>query len=191
MREVAAEIGPTDRSEYSPHRALTALDKWFREGAIDSGRWRAGLDLRDLLLKRMGRSAGVSGVYGDTRHADPTDKADRAGQRLTGYRIRDDGEIDFDKRKRRASRANERFLEDAVLAACGCHDQEGNKRVDPQLAEMLMRVVLDSESMPTLKALTLERTAYYGAKSKQAPPFSMGMMHTLLGLLALHLGHAK
>jgi hypothetical protein len=186
-REVAAEF--STRTEYTPHRALTFLDKLYRDGAIDSGMWRAGVDLRDLVLSRLGRSEGVGG-YGDGTRATDTSKADRAGERLTGFRVHDDGTVTIDNRKRR-SRANERHLEDALFAACGCHDSDGEKRTDRQAIDILVRVVMDSEKLPTLTSITLERTSYYGAKSKQTPPFAMGFLHTLLGRLAKHFRYMK
>jgi hypothetical protein len=186
LRETAPEV--SSRSEYTPHRALTFLDKLYRDGAIDGGMWRAGLDLRDLIVAQWPRSEGVVDLEGGSR-ATGIAKADRAGQRLTGFRVDDRGHVAY--AGGRQSGRNRRELEDAMFAACGVHDQEGEKRWDIQAAEILMRVVIDSEAMPTLKAIALERTAYYGAKSKQTPPFATGFLHTLLGRLAKHFRHAK
>lgn len=189
-REVTQDAFLGERpSQYAatPWRVMTLLDKLYREKAIDVTMWMAGRELRDMIEAEEKPSEGVAG-YGDRTNASPSNKADRAGQRLTGWKIAPDGSLEYGRRR---SGANRRALADAMFAACGLHDQEGDKRFNEQMFRVLYRTVMESEHPPTLTGLTLELTTYYGAKSKQTPPFSMGMMHTVLGLLALHLGYAK
>ena len=171
----------------TPWRVLTLIDKLYKDDAIDVHMWAAARELQTMVLAEWPRSEGVPS-YGDSRAPSSTTKADRAGERLTGFKIRDDGTIETGKRK---GRGNARHLEDAIFAVCGLHDNEGNKVFNPQEAELLLRIVVHSEAMPTLKGITLEFTSHYGAKSKQAPPYALGRIHALLGRLAKHLRHTK
>jgi hypothetical protein len=82
-------------------------------------------------------------------------------------------------------------LEDAIFAAVGVLDDTHKRRVNIKHAEILMRIVIDAENVPTLTATTLQLTDYYGAKSKQTPPFALGWLDTVLGRLAVHYGLAK
>lgn len=192
MREVSqdayVDAGKLGNQGPTPGRALTLIDKLYREGAITPEMWLAGLDIRNMVLKEWPKSDGVSS-YGDSKGSDPAAKSDRVGKRLTGFQIGPDGSLLV--AGRRKSRTNERHLEDAIFAVAGLHDNEGNKLWDKQQAELLLRIVTHSETMPTLTAITLELTSYYGAKSKQAPPYALGVIVTLLGRAAQHLRYNK
>ena len=134
MREISQDAFAGERpSAYAatPHRALTLVDKLYKDGAIDVHMWAAGRELQTLVLAEWPRSEGVSS-YGDQRSPSADAKADRAGERFSGFRIRSDGTFEVGKRK---GRGNARHLEDAVFAVCGLHDNEGAKRSNPQLAE--------------------------------------------------------
>jgi hypothetical protein len=184
----AERSGRTDyRSEYRAGRQMTLLDKLYRDGAITHARYRAGIEFRKLCETNTPRSEGVS-TYGDSRHADPTAKADRKGQRYTGFKVELDGTI---SQGRRRSRANERFLEDAVFALVGLHDQEGTKKFNPELFQVMYAACCESETPLTQKAITLRLTRYYGEQSKQTPAYAVGVVDTLLGRLELHFGFAK
>jgi hypothetical protein len=201
LSEVERSGGHAYRSEYRAGRAATFLDRLWQDRSIDYGMYRAGLELRRLIVAQWPRSEGVPS-YGDGRVTNPTDKADRAGHRLTGYRLNPDGTVPLNrdgtaKRTGRGqNRRPEHLLDDALLAACGCHDQDGKKRHHKAHAELLMRIVMDSEAMPTLKGLTQELQGIsgivvFGEKSKQGPPYSLGHIHEWLGSAAVHLGFAR
>jgi hypothetical protein len=168
---------------------LTLLDKLHRDGAINYEKWVAGNTLRDQIMKEMPPSEGVSSYGSNVKAAEPSRKADRVGRRLTGFEVQPDGELRYPGGRK--SRSNERRLEDALHAAIGLYTDEGRKVANVKHAEILMRIVLHSENMPTLTGLTLELTDRYGAKSKQAPPFSLGVIDTWLGRLAQHYGLSK
>lgn len=189
-RETAPEFGRLSegRSEYQPLRVLTLLDKlYYRERAIDTDMWLAGRELHDMIAAEEAPSEGVGG-YGDRTSAQPGGKADRTGKRLTGWKINPDGTLEYGKRR---SGQNRRALADAMFAICGVVDSEGDKRFDEKLFGVLYRTIMETERPPTLTGLTLELTTHYGAKSKQAPPFALGVLHTLLGRAARHLRHIK
>lgn len=165
-------------------RALTLVEKLHRDGAISYEKFAAAGILRNQIMMEMPPSEGVSSYGSNIKAAEPSQKADRVGRRLTGYEVRPDGEVRYAGGRR--SRSNERKLEDAIFAAVGLHTDEGKRAVNAKHAEILMRIVLSSESMPTLTGLTLELTDHYGAKSKQAPPFSLGTLSVWLDRLARH-----
>jgi len=188
LSEVEREASTAYHSEYRPGRRMTLLDALYRAGAISYARYRAGLEYARLHQQVEPPSEGVSG-YGDGRHTDPTAKADRKGKRYTGRKIEPDGRITGDPR--RPNRTRERLLEDARFAAFGVHDQEGDKCWVPVLRVVLFRTCCDAENPPTQLELTLLLTRYYKASSKQAPPYALGVVDTLLGRLALHFGLEK
>jgi hypothetical protein len=202
--EVARNSRTAYRAEYRPGRAMTFLDRLWRDGrdagTIDYAMYRAGLELRSLAIEMWPRSEGVSS-YGDGRVSDATGKADRAGQRLTGIRLNPDGSVPLNsdgtmKRGRRQNYSPALALDAALLAACGCYSQEGKKLHHKEHAEILMRIVLDSDAMPTLAGLTQELQQIsgiriYGDKAKQGPPYTMGHIHEWLGSAARHFGFAR
>jgi hypothetical protein len=171
-------------------RALTLVEKLHRDGAISYEKFAAAGILRNQIMMEMPPSEGVSSYGSNIKASEPSQKADRVGRRLTGYEVRPDGEVRYAGGRR--SRSNERKLEDAIFAAVGLHTAEEGKRVvNSRHAEILMRVVIESEKMPTLKNLTQELTDYYGKDSKQGPPYSVGVLDVWLGRLALHYGLSK
>ena len=170
-------------------RVLSLVDKLHRDGAITFEMFSAAGILRNAIMMEMAPSEGVSSYGANVTAAEPSGKADRAGRRLTGFEISPSGEIS--QPGGRKSRRNERALEDAFFAAIGVHDDDGQRRINRKHADILMRVVTHTENMPTLTGITLELTDYYGAKSKQTPPFALGVVSTWLGRLALHYKLAK
>lgn len=189
MRETGPwDFAPNPRTEYTPNRALALLDKLFRDGAIDSGMWSAGCDLRAAIVTEDDRSEGVPS-YGDRTIADPTSKADRFGRRLTGFRIEPDGSIT--RKGRGQSRRNERELEDMIIAACGGWRRTDNERwCNIDHARWLLATVMDSEDMATLKAMA-RAMGVYAENAKQGPPYALGHLHVWLGRLARYLGYSK
>ena len=114
------------------------------------------------------------------------------GRRLTGFAISLDGRVSQPGGKK--SRTNERELDDAIFAAVGVFDQEGRRRINPKHADILLHLICDTEDMPTLTDITARLTDYYGSKSKQTPPFALGVVSTWCvsrGRLALHYRLAK
>lgn len=165
-------------------RVLCLLDKLHRDGAITTEMWMAGNQLRQQIMAEMPPSEGVSPIYDATGRAEPSRKADRRGRRLTGFDVEHDGTIRYAGGRR--SRQNLRELEDALFSACGLVNADHKRVADLQHLDILMRVCLESEKMPTLTNLTLELTDHYGAKSKQAPPFSLGKICVWLRRLSMH-----
>lgn len=162
-------------------RVLSLVDKLYRpdkEGkrAINVDQWLAAGTLRNLIMLEMPPSEGVSSYGQSVKASEPSTKADRRGKLYTGFKIDPAGGVSYGGGKR--SRSNEWTLLDALEAAVG----KGNRRD----AEILMRVVIQTEAMPTLTQLTLEMTDYYGAKSKQTPPYALGVIRTWLTSLHLH-----
>jgi hypothetical protein len=192
MREIGPEL--TGRTEYVPHRALTLIDMLYRdrdpEKRLSDAKFHAGRDLRRLWIVRLGHSEGVGG-YGDGSRATDLPKADRAGLAQTGFRIQNDGSVTFKAGKRRG-RTNERHLEDALFAALGLHDQEGNKVHATELEIALLIGAVDQADPPlTLTGITLALSRRYKETSKQAPPWGMGFLDVTLGRLAKHFGYMR
>lgn len=179
----AGKQGPTRQ------RVLSLVDKLYRDQAITVDMWLACGTLRNMLMMEMGSSEGVSSYGQNVRASDATGKADRLGKRYTGFRVTQEGRIlnpgDPDNKGGRRSRSNEWALEDAIFAAVGVTDQTNAKRVNIQHAEILIRIVCDTEAMPTLTEVARDLTGYYSG-AKQLPPFAMGMITNWLGRLALH-----
>lgn len=163
-------------------RVLSLVDKLHRDGALTFEQHGAAIILRNAIMAEMPPSEGVSSYGSNIKASEPSRKADKLGRRHTGFEIQPDGEIRRPGGKR--SLSNERRLEEAFLAAVGLYDEEGRKVINVKHAEILMRVVLDSENMPTLKGLTQELTSYYGKESKQGPPYSVGVITVWLSRLA-------
>ena len=167
-------------------RVLSLIDKLYRDGLnkdvqdgeppITVDMWLAAGTLRNLIMLEMPPSEGVSSYGQSVKASEPSTKADRRGKLYTGYQIDPAGGVSY--AGGRKSRSNEWTLLDAIEAAVG-----KNNRKD---AEILIRVVTQTESMPTLTQVTLELTGYYGAKSKQTPPFALGVIRTWLKSLHLH-----
>lgn len=144
--------------------------------AINVDQWTAAGTLRNLIMLALPPSEGVSSYGQSVRASQATTKADRRGKLYTGYQIDATGGVAYKGGYK--SRSNEWTLLDALEAAVG-----KNNRRD---ADILVRVVTQTESMPTLTQLTLELTDYYGAKSKQTPPYALGMISAWLTRLHLH-----
>lgn len=173
----AGKQGPTRQ------RVLSLVDKLYRDQAIDVDQWLACGTLRNMLMMEMGSSEGVSSYGQNTRASNATGKADRLGQRYTGFAVGPEGHVSYAGKRR--SRANERNLEDALFAAVGVTDQSNVRKVNIQHAEILIRIVCDTEAMPSLTEVSKELTGYYTG-AKQMPPFALGTITTWLGRLALH-----
>lgn len=168
-------------------RVLSLVDKLYRpdkEGkrAINVDQWLAAGTLRNLIMLEMPPSEGVSSYGQSVKASEPSTKADRKGKMYSGYKIVQNGQYlppgHPDNKGNKRSRSNEWTLLDALEAAVG-----PNNRKD---ADILMRVVVQTEAMPTLTQLTLEMTDYYGPKSKQTPPYALGVIRTWLTSLHLH-----
>jgi hypothetical protein len=93
-----------------------------------------------------------------------------------------------------------------LFAACGLFDADHRRVANVKHVEILMRICLESENMPTLIKLGCELTPwvmikdgkdkgkmepYYGPKSKQTAPFAGGHIYVWLGRLAQHMGLVK
>ena len=169
-------------------RVLSLVDKLYRpdkdgKRAINVDQWLAAGTLRNMIMLALPPSEGVSSYGQSVRASEPSTKADRRGRYYTGYRIVQNGQVlppghEDNKKGGRHNRSDEWELQDALDAAVG----KGNRRD----AEILVRVVIQTEAMPTLTQLTLEMTDYYGSKSKQTPPFALGVIRTWLTSLHLH-----
>ena len=170
-------------------RVLSLVDRLHRDGAINFDQWVAGGILRNAVMLEIGASEGVSSYGANIRAPDPNAKGDRMGRRLTGFAISLDGRVLQPGGKK--SGTNERELDDAIFAAVGVFDQEGRRRINPKHADILLHLICDTEDMPTLTDITARLTDYYGSKSKQTPPFALGVVSTWLGRLALHYRLAK
>lgn len=168
-------------------RVLSLVDKLYRpdkdgKRAINVDQWMAAGTLRNMIMLEMPASEGVSSYGQSIKASEASTKADRRGKLYTGYRIVQNGKVlepgHEDNKGGPKSRSNEWAVLDAVEAAVG----KGNRKH----AEILIRVVTQTESMPTQTQITLELTDYYGAKSKQTPPYALGVIATWLTRLHLH-----
>jgi len=186
-RDIVAE--ETSQAGVYRHRALSLLDRLHRDKAISFDQYAAGIHLRSAIMLETPPSEGISSYGGNIGHADGATKADRLGQRLTGFRIDYAGHVYWPGG--RAWNENQRRLEDAVFAAVGVTDYTGRRRVNERDANILLQVITFTEHMPTLAAIAPKLTGFYGAKSKHAPAFSLGVISTWLGRLALHFGLSK
>lgn len=169
-------------------RVLSLVDKLYRDGAIDMEQWTACGTLRNMIMLEMPPSEGVSSYGQSVRASQPATKADRVGRRHTGFEVQADGEIIYAGKRR--SRRNEHALEDAIFAAVGVHDRSSTRRVNVTHAEILLRIVCNTEEMPTLTEITKQLTSYYTG-AKQMPPFATGVITTWLERLARHFREAE
>ena len=162
-------------------RVLSLVDKLYRpdkdgKRAINVDQWMAAGMLRNMIMLELPPSEGVSSYGQSVKASQANTKADRRGKLYTGYQIGPTGDVAYSGNRK--SRSNEWTLLEALEAAVGKNNRKH--------AEMLIRVVIETEAMPTLTALTLEMTDYYGAKSKQTPPYALGVIATWLTRLHLH-----
>ena len=180
-REVA-EFGVL-RGGKRQERALSLPDKLYRDGAIDVDQWLACGTLRNMIMMEIPPSEGVSSYGQRIKAAEASTKADRAGRRYTGFQVQPDGRLVYPGG--RLNRRNHRELEDAIFAAVGVSDRFEARWVNVQHANMLIRIVTHTESMPTLTEVSRELSGYYTG-AKQMPPFALGVISTWLGRLVLH-----
>ena len=169
-------------------RVLSLVDKLYRpdkdgKRAINVDQWMAAGMLRNMIMLELPPSEGVSSYGQSVKASQANTKADRRGRLYTGMKLDARGRLELNgdgtvKVTNRKSRSNEWTLLEALEAAVGKNNRKH--------AEMLIRVVIETEAMPTLTALTLEMTDYYGAKSKQTPPYALGVVSTWLTRLHLH-----
>src|SRR5262245_33394299 len=164
MREIVEE--PTARAGVMRWRVLSLLDRLHRERAVSFDQYAAGTMLRNDIMRQAAPSEGV-GSYGQSiGHADGTTKADRVGQRLTGFRVDYEGRVYW--RGGRQANEEQRKLEDALFAACGLHDEAGGRRVNAQQAGLLIRIVLETEPRPTLTEVAQQLGSHYPAQSQRS-----------------------
>lgn len=194
MRETAPiESG---RAEYVPWRALSLLDKLRREKRIDADMCQAGKDLAEAYWEaKRERSEGVGG-YGDSSRGTDMTKADRMGRRMTGVKIGPDGTVPLNRdgtiRRGRIGHNSRNRFDELILVACGGWREDGRgKFLNDEHARWLTAAVIDTEDMPTLKAMAKALGAYYADEAKQAPPFALGHMHVWLGRIARYRGYCK
>src|SRR5262245_26024401 len=141
-------------------RVLSLVDRLHKEGRITFDMFAAAGILRDLIMAESLASQGVSS-YGDDagRRDGSLGKADRVGRRLTGYEIDFDG--CFTWVGGRKPHAAARKLDDAFFAAVGVYNDAGERNINTKEAHILVRVILDTEAMPTLAAITRELSNLY------------------------------
>jgi len=179
IEEATAHAGQTRQ------RVLSLVDRLHRDKRISFAEFAAACILRTLIMAETPPSSGVSS-YGDDagRGEAPHGKADRLGRRLTGYATDFNGGFSWVGGKKPLGAA--RRLEDALFAAIGVHDEGGERRYNKQHADMLIRLVIDSEHMPSLAGFTKELTTIYRASSKHTGGYSLGAATVWLNRLAMH-----
>jgi len=199
MREIGPDKWPpSGRAEYAAQRVLSLLDSLRRLQRIDADMWQAGRDLAEAYFEaKQQRSEGVGG-YGDGSPATDMTKADRAGKRLTGVKIAQDGTVPLNKdgtiKRGRIGHnaAGRNRYDELIMVACGGWREDGRgKFLNADHAKWLTATVIDTEDMPTLKAMSQALGAYYGEKAKQGPPFALGHLHVWLGRIARYRGYCK
>jgi len=182
-REIIEE--QTAHAGVTRQRVLSLVDRLHRDKAISFDQFAAADMLRMLVMAVEPASQGVSSYGDDAGRGDaPHGKANRLGQRLTGWVIDFDGRASFAGGRKPDS--NLIRLRDALIAACGVYDELGERRVNKKHAEILLRIVSQTEAMPTLAGITRELTDFYGANSRRVPAYALGMVVGWLGRLALH-----
>jgi len=167
-------------------RVLSLLDRLHRNGMISWPEFAAGTLLRDQLMAEMAPSHGVSSYGGNVGHADASTKADRLGRRLTGWLIDYGGRVAWV-----GGRKQLRQAQAALLEVVGVRDDAGIQHLNTKHADILVRVVLETEQQPTLAAITRELTDFYGAKSKRQPAYGLGWLSAILTRLATWYGLIK
>src|SRR5262245_38927103 len=140
MNERVTVTEETMQAGVKRQRVLSLVDKLHRDGAITFDQWSAAIALRDAVMGEIAPSEGVSSYGANINAAEPSAKGDRAGRRLTGFQIAPDGSVSYPGGKK--SGANRRALDDALFAAVGVHDEDGQRRVNSKHAQILMRAVL-------------------------------------------------
>ena len=165
-----------------------------------AGMLQAGKDLAEAHWEKVReRSEGVGG-YGEGSTATDMTKADRIGRHLTGVKISLDGTVPLNrdgtiKRGRighnSAGRQRHRY-DELILVACGGWREDGRgKFLNEEHAALLTAAVIDTENMPTLKAMAKALGGWYAEEAKQGPPFSLGHLHVWLGRIARYRGYCK
>lgn len=166
-------------------RVLSLVDRLHRQKAITFDQYAAAGILRNIIMAGAPPSLGVSSYGDDAGRGDgPAHKADRLGRRLTGYEIDYEGHVYY--RGGRHWNAEQHKLEDALFAAVGVFDDAGNRRVDRKHAEILIRIVTETENQPRLGDITRELTSFYGANSRRVQAYALGTIVGWLGRLSLH-----
>jgi hypothetical protein len=138
-------------------------------------------------------SEGVSSYGQSTGGIDPTRKGDRKAKRITGVEVHQNGAVS--RGPSRDNKADRWRYQDAILAMCGMHDDEGTKIVDPQSLQIMVRAVTDSEYMPTHTEIGRVRAPYIKDEGKKPSPTVMAIgayfVKENLKRLALHLRMLK
>lgn len=180
-------IGPGKDNE-DRWRALTLVEKMYKDGLIDVDEYMAAGDFRNMFFLQEPPSQGVS-PYGDNSGAsDPTRKADRHGRRLTGYSVERDGTVE--RTGSPQSKRNRWAYKDAIFAMCGVHNDEGEKVIDEQLKAIMIEAITNSERLMTQGEIGRMRSLY-GPNTKQLPAAGLTVAREALNKLARHLRYKK
>ena len=140
----------TDRAREPRLRASTTVERAYNSGSLTYEEFCAANVLRNLFLEQFGCSEGI-GSYGDVRGSGtPWNKADRKAVAIL---------------RQRTSR---RELAELLFAMVGLTDERGQKVFDPQLAELLLRAVVETVDAIRLGDIGARRTEYAGEKQRQA-----------------------
>lgn len=176
-----------ERTTNQIERALTLVEKLYRDGLITFDEYSAGGALRNMHFVLTPPTEGVSSYGLGTGGADPTRKGDRKAQRLTGISISAKGSIE--RGESRNNRSDRWRYQDALFAMAGVVDDEGAKVADPQVVRIMIRAVIDSEKLPTQTEIGGQRAAY--ASKKQLSAIGASFIRENLRRLAMHLRMVK
>ena len=169
-----------DQKKEKRLRAVTLVELLYNAKLIDMSTLMAADRFRTLHLEREGPSEGV-GAYGQSPGgSDPTKRADRAGYRLTGYKINGTKWT-----QEAAPRRNTYDYEAALLAMCGVIDVEGRRVIDQELYKIMVLAIVKTTDIPTQAHVARLRTRYNG--EKQLPPAGATVITEALRRLQLHL----
>lgn len=169
-----------DKSKEKRLRAVTLVELLYNARLIDLNTLMAADRFRTLHLEREGPSEGVGGYGNNPGGADPTGKADRAGYRLTGYKING-----TKWRREDAPKRNTYDYEAALLAMCGVIDIEGRRVIDQELQKIMVLAIVQTTDIPTQASVARMRSRYTG--EKQLPPAGATVVTEALRRLVLHL----
>lgn len=190
MARVVVEEGDgrdKKQGEGRRRRAQTLVDFMHQAKILSLAEYSAAGRLRNLYFLQVPPSEGVSSYGQSPGGANPARKADYKARRLTGILIDEKG--GYTRGPSQANRRDRWSYEDALLAMCGCHTEDGEKVIDPGVRDLMLRAIIDNEDMITQSEIGSARAGY--KSGKQVSAYGAGFVIEKLRRLALHFGLMK
>lgn len=164
---IAAKHPKTGEVISRTDRVVSLIDVMHKDKQLDMELWHAGSRYRDLFLRYMGHSRGVSS-YGD--YIEPSPASQRVGVTDLQMSLSDE-------------------LRAATAAAFGVSGERGELLVDEHLMHLVIPAIISDKKAATQGLIGRERTHYKAASQGSAA--GGAIVAEVLHRLAIHFGYKR